>query len=75
MGFTVTYQGGTKDVEFEAYARLLRQKGVDLAKLSRVPEPGTSRPGFTSGLSKPMPKRSRTNSRNARETMPGRWSR
>ena len=43
MGFTVTRQGGTKDVEFEAYARLLRQKGVDLAKLSRVPEPGTGR--------------------------------
>src|SRR6202451_4730554 len=43
MGFTVTHQGGTKDVEFEAYARLLRQKGVDLAKLKRVPEPGTGR--------------------------------
>ena len=43
MGFTVTHQGGTKDVEFEAYARLLRQKGVDLAKLNRVPEPGTGR--------------------------------
>ncbi len=43
MGFTVTHQGGTKDLEFEAYARLLRQKGVDLAKLSRVPEPGDSR--------------------------------
>lgn len=43
MGFTVTRQGGTKDVEFEAYARLLRQKGVDLAKVNRVPEPGTNR--------------------------------
>ena len=43
MGFTVTYQDGTKDVEFESYARLLRQKGVDLAKLNRVSEPGTSR--------------------------------
>jgi hypothetical protein len=42
MGFTVARQGGTKDVEFEAYARLLRQKGVDLAKLKRVPEPGTN---------------------------------
>jgi hypothetical protein len=41
MGFTVTRQGGTKDVEFEAYARLLRQKGVDLAS--------TSRPTSTSG--------------------------
>lgn len=43
MPFTVTHQGGTKDVEFEAYARLLRQKGMDLAKLNRVPEPETSR--------------------------------
>jgi hypothetical protein len=43
MGFTVTQQGGTKDVEFEAYARLLRQQGVDLARLPRVPEPGTGR--------------------------------
>jgi hypothetical protein len=43
MGFTVTHKGETKDVEFEAYARLLRQKGVDLAKLNRVPEPGDSR--------------------------------
>ena len=30
MGFAVTHQGGTKDVEFEAYARLLRQKGVSI---------------------------------------------
>ena len=29
------------DAEFEAYARLLRQNGVDLGKLPRVPEPGT----------------------------------
>ena len=43
MGFTVTHRGGTKDVEFEAYARLLRQQGVDLAKLNRVPDPGDSR--------------------------------
>jgi hypothetical protein len=43
IGFTVTRQGGTKDVEFEEYARLLRQKGVDLAKLQRTPEPGTGR--------------------------------
>ena len=43
MGFTVTHQGGTKDVEFETYARLLRQKGVDLARLNRVPEPSDSR--------------------------------
>lgn len=43
MGFTVAHVGGTKDVEFEAYARLLRQKGIDLANLQRVPEPGTNR--------------------------------
>ncbi len=43
MGFTVTHKGETKDVEFEDYARLLRQTGVDLAKLNRVPEPGDSR--------------------------------
>jgi hypothetical protein len=43
MGFTVTRQGGTKDVEFEEYARLLRQRGVDLARLPRTPEPGTGR--------------------------------
>jgi hypothetical protein len=43
MPFTVTRAGGTKDVEFEEYARLLRQKGVDLARLPRVPEPGTGR--------------------------------
>ena len=43
MGFTVTRPGGTKDAEFQAYARLLRQRGVDLGKLPRVPEPGTNR--------------------------------
>ena len=43
MGFTVTHQGGTKDIEFEDYARLLRQEGVDLAKLQRIPEPSTGR--------------------------------
>lgn len=43
MGFTVTRDGGTKDAEFEAYARLLRQKGFDLAKVERVPEPGSGR--------------------------------
>src|SRR5205085_768175 len=31
------------DIEFEAYTRLLRQKGVDLARLQRVPEPGSGR--------------------------------
>ena len=39
MGFTVTLPGGTKDSEFEAYARLLRQGGKELGKLPRVPDP------------------------------------
>jgi hypothetical protein len=43
VGFTVTREGGTKDAEFQAYARLLRQLGKDLGKLPRVPEPGTGR--------------------------------
>jgi hypothetical protein len=43
MGFTVTRAGGTKDAEFQAYVRLLRQSGYDLGKLPRVPEPGTKR--------------------------------
>jgi hypothetical protein len=43
MGFTVYHEGGTKDAEFEAYARLLRQRGADLGKLPRVPEPATNR--------------------------------
>jgi hypothetical protein len=44
MAFTVHRNDGiTKDAEFEAYARLLRQKGIDLGKLPRAPEPGTRR--------------------------------
>lgn len=43
MGFTVTHAGETKDNEFVAYVRLLRQEGVDLGRLPRVPEPGTKR--------------------------------
>jgi hypothetical protein len=44
MAFTVSRNdGGTKDAEFEAYARLLRQQGIDLGKLPRAPEPGTGR--------------------------------
>jgi hypothetical protein len=43
MGYTVTRPGGTKDVEFEEYAQLLRRRGVDLARLPRVPEPGSGR--------------------------------
>jgi hypothetical protein len=43
MGFTVQHAGDTRDVEFEPYAQLLHQKGVDLARLPRVAEPGTCR--------------------------------
>ncbi len=44
MAFTVSRNDGrTKDAEFEAYTRLLRQQGVDLGKMPRVPEPGTGR--------------------------------
>lgn len=39
MGFTVTRKGSTKDSEFEAYARLLRQQGKKLGDLPRVPDP------------------------------------
>ena len=39
MGFTVTGPAGTKDAEFEAYARLLRQRGKALGNLPRVPDP------------------------------------
>jgi hypothetical protein len=39
MGFTVTGPMGTKDAEFETYARLLRQQGKDLGNLPRVPDP------------------------------------
>jgi hypothetical protein len=43
MGFTVTRPGGTNDSDFQTYARLLRQLGVDLGRVTRVPEPGTNR--------------------------------
>ena len=39
MGFTVTRAAGTKDAEFEAYARLLRQSGKNLGNLPRIPDP------------------------------------
>ena len=39
MGFTVTAPAETKDAEFAAYARLLRQQGKPLGKLPRVPDP------------------------------------
>jgi hypothetical protein len=42
MGFTVTGPEGTKDAEFEAYARLLRQHGKHLGNLPRVPDPTES---------------------------------
>ncbi|HJT78222.1 MAG TPA: hypothetical protein VJ739_13545 [Gemmataceae bacterium] len=43
MGFTVTHRGDTKDIDFEAYTRLLRWRGMDLARARRVPEPGSGR--------------------------------
>jgi hypothetical protein len=43
MGFTVTGPVGTKDAEFEAYARLLRQHGKHLGNLPRVPDPQNPR--------------------------------
>lgn len=44
MPFTVNrVEGMTKDAEFEAYVRLLRQKGIDLGRLPRSPEPRTGR--------------------------------
>jgi hypothetical protein len=43
MGFAVTRTGGMKDAEFRAYSRLLRQHGMDLGNIARVPEPGTNR--------------------------------
>src|SRR5207244_3674984 len=43
MGFTVTRPVGTKDAEFEAYVRLLRQQGKDLGDLPRVPDPENPR--------------------------------
>jgi hypothetical protein len=43
MGFTVTRPVGTKDAEFEAYVRLLRQQGKGLANLPRVPDPENPR--------------------------------
>jgi len=43
MGYTVTRPGNSKDFDFESYVRLLRQKGLDPARLPRVPEPETAR--------------------------------
>ena len=43
MGFTVTRPGGTRDRQLQAYARLLRQRGVDLGRLPRVRDPMTDK--------------------------------
>src|SRR4051794_40142857 len=43
MGFTVYRGGGTRDSEFQAYVRLLRQRGVDIGKVKRVLEPEAGR--------------------------------
>jgi hypothetical protein len=43
MGFTVKRPGGTSDSEFQAYARLLRQQGVNLGHAPRVWGPGGER--------------------------------
>ncbi len=43
MSFTVAHHGGTKDLEFEAYVRLLAKHGVKVDQLERVPEPGTQK--------------------------------
>jgi hypothetical protein len=39
MGFVVTRPLGTKDAELEAYVRLLRRWGKDLANVPRIPDP------------------------------------
>jgi hypothetical protein len=39
MGFTVTRSEETRDAQFEAYTRLLRQQGKNLGNLPRVPDP------------------------------------
>jgi hypothetical protein len=41
LSFTVNRPGGMKSSDFQAYARLLRQRGVDLGKLPRVRDPIT----------------------------------
>jgi hypothetical protein len=43
MPYTVTQTGGATDADFLDYTRLLRQTGLDLARLPRVAEPGTRR--------------------------------
>jgi hypothetical protein len=44
MRFTVAHKDGIKtEAEYQAYARLLRQHGIDLARVPRVPESATGR--------------------------------
>jgi hypothetical protein len=39
--YTVAKPVGTKDAEFEAYARLLAERGIDISNAPRTEEPGT----------------------------------
>ena len=41
MGFTVHHVGPAKDAEYRDYERTLRQQGVDLGHVPRVPDPDT----------------------------------
>lgn len=42
MGYTVSrHASGVKDAAYEVYARLLRQRGIDLGKSPRAPDPRT----------------------------------
>ena len=43
MPFTVAPRPGQKSTDFQEYARLLRQQGIDLAQAPRVLEPATGR--------------------------------
>jgi hypothetical protein len=43
MPFTVHHAGPVREIDFEAYARLLRKSGADLGKLPRVPDPAGRR--------------------------------
>ena len=43
MGFTVVHKNGTKGADYETYSRILRQKGLDLARVPRVLDPGGRR--------------------------------
>jgi hypothetical protein len=43
MGYTVWLPSGTKDSEFQAYTRLLRQSGIDLGNSPRVREPDSGK--------------------------------